>query len=125
MRIASIVRSLAVIVLFAALVLAHSGGLDSDGGHYNRKLGGYHFHRGPLAGQSFADRNEALRALRHAQEPRTARPSNEQRKEQTVYITRTGHKYHRAGCSYLRSRIPIKLSDAISRGYTACSRCFR
>ena len=43
--------------------------------------------------------------------------------EVTVYITRTGSKYHRAGCRYLRqSMIPIKLSDAKKR-YGACSVC--
>jgi hypothetical protein len=42
---------------------------------------------------------------------------------QTVHITRTGHKYHSAGCSYLKSDIPIDLKDAVSRGYTPCSRC--
>lgn len=42
----------------------------------------------------------------------------------TVYITRTGRKYHRAGCRYLRkSKIPISLKDAIKRGYTPCSVC--
>lgn len=42
----------------------------------------------------------------------------------TVYITRTGKKYHRAGCSYLRrSKIPISLIEALARGYTPCSRC--
>lgn len=41
-----------------------------------------------------------------------------------VYITTTGKKYHRAGCSYLkRSAIPIKKSEAVKRGYTPCSRC--
>jgi micrococcal nuclease len=42
----------------------------------------------------------------------------------TVYITKTGSKYHRASCSYLRkSMIPISLKDAKARGYTPCSRC--
>ncbi len=42
----------------------------------------------------------------------------------TVYITRTGSKYHRGSCSYLRkSRIPISLKEAKRRGYTPCSRC--
>lgn len=42
----------------------------------------------------------------------------------TVYITRTGKKYHRGSCSYLRrSKIPISLKDAVARGYTPCSRC--
>ena len=42
----------------------------------------------------------------------------------TVYITKTGKKYHRSSCSYLRrSKIPIFLKDACARGYTPCSRC--
>jgi hypothetical protein len=42
----------------------------------------------------------------------------------TVYITRTGKKYHRAGCRYLRqSSVPIKLKDAQANGYTPCSVC--
>lgn len=42
----------------------------------------------------------------------------------TVYITRTGGKYHSYGCGYLsRSCIEISLYDAVNRGYTPCSRC--
>ena len=42
----------------------------------------------------------------------------------TVYITKTGKKYHRGSCSYLRSsKIPISLKNAVARGYTPCSRC--
>ncbi len=41
----------------------HGGGLDGLGCHHNRKLGGYHCHRGPLAGQGFTSKSEALRAL--------------------------------------------------------------
>lgn len=42
----------------------------------------------------------------------------------TVYVTKTGDKYHRSSCSYLRnSKISINKNDAISQGYTACSRC--
>lgn len=45
-------------------------------------------------------------------------------KEVTVYITRTGAKYHQSYCSYLRrSSIPIGKKQAIAEGYTACSRC--
>lgn len=44
---------------------------------------------------------------------------------QVVHITRTGHKYHLAGCRYLsRSDIPISLSDAIAQGYEPCKICF-
>ncbi|MBA7557027.1 hypothetical protein ES705_49756 [subsurface metagenome] len=42
----------------------------------------------------------------------------------TVYITKTGKKYHRGSCSYLRrSKIPISLKNACARGHTPCSRC--
>ena len=48
----------------------------------------------------------------------------EDENSQTVYITDTGSKYHRAGCQYLRrSSHAITKSNAISRGYGACSRC--
>lgn len=41
-----------------------------------------------------------------------------------VYVTRTGEKYHRESCSYLRqSKIETTLSEAIEDGYTPCSRC--
>ena len=41
----------------------------------------------------------------------------------TVYVTKTGTKYHVANCGYLRdSSIPIKLSEAVKL-YTLCARC--
>jgi hypothetical protein len=41
----------------------------------------------------------------------------------TVYVTKTGAKYHRAGCSSLRkSSIPMGLSQAAAR-YGACKNC--
>jgi hypothetical protein len=50
--------------------------------------------------------------------------SRQDRQEETVYITRTGKKYHRDGCRYLsQSKIPIKKKDAIARGYEACKVC--
>lgn len=42
----------------------------------------------------------------------------------TVYVTKTGEKYHRAGCQYLsQSSIAKELRDAISLGYEPCSVC--
>ena len=55
--------SLSVVVLTAGPVLAHSGGLDAYGCHHDRKHGGYHCHRGPLAGQEFASKDEMLATL--------------------------------------------------------------
>lgn len=60
------------IILFVLLSLticwqasAHGGGIDGYGGHHNRKQGGYHFHRGPLAGQNFSSKEEAIAALKN------------------------------------------------------------
>lgn len=42
----------------------------------------------------------------------------------TVYITKTGSKYHRDGCRYLRqSQIAIEKDKAVSQGYSPCSVC--
>jgi hypothetical protein len=41
----------------------------------------------------------------------------------TVYITRTGEKYHRGSCRYLRqSKIAVTLAEA-RKGYAPCSVC--
>jgi endonuclease G len=41
-----------------------------------------------------------------------------------VYITKTGEKYHRDSCQYLRrSKIETTLGAAVSLGYDPCSRC--
>ena len=40
---------------------AHGGGLDRYGCHHDRKAGGYHCHRGPCAGKSFASQEAMIR----------------------------------------------------------------
>jgi len=42
---------------------------------------------------------------------------------QVVYRTRTGKKYHRSGCSYLKSKIETTVSAAQAMGLGPCSRC--
>lgn len=45
------------------------------------------------------------------------------REKQKVYVTKSGTKYHREGCSSLRnSRIAISLDEAAKK-YNPCSRC--
>ena len=44
-------------------------------------------------------------------------------RETIVHVTETGNRYHRAGCSYLKSDIPITLEKAVRRGNLPCSRC--
>ena len=56
--------------------------------------------------------------------PAPAEPSPSPVQSETVYITHTGKKYHRAGCRHLqKSQIPISLDDAKAKGYTACKSC--
>lgn len=51
-------------------------------------------------------------------------PENNQSSGTTVHITKTGEKYHSAGCQYLRkSDIEVSLSEAKARGLTPCSKC--
>lgn len=53
----------------------------------------------------------------------TPAPPQTQNKEVTVYVTKTGEKYHSAGCRYLsKSQIPISLSAA-KASYGPCSVC--
>ena len=42
---------------------------------------------------------------------------------QVVYRTNTGKKYHRSGCSYLKSKIETTVSGAKAMGLEPCSRC--
>jgi phosphatidylserine/phosphatidylglycerophosphate/cardiolipin synthase-like enzyme len=57
--------------------------------------------------------------------PTVAQPQpSPQASADTVYITKTGTKFHRAGCRYLaRSSIPISRKDAEARGYAPCKVC--
>lgn len=59
-----------------------------------------------------------------APDPAPAEPPPSPVQSETVYITQTGKKYHRAGCRHLqKSQIPISLDDAKAKGYTACKSC--
>ena len=42
----------------------------------------------------------------------------------TVYVTKSGKKFHRSGCSSLsKSKIPILYENATADGYTPCGKC--
>lgn len=43
--------------------------------------------------------------------------------EKTVYITKTGKKFHCQNCYHLKSCISIDKSEAIRLGYTPCKIC--
>lgn len=62
--------------------------------------------------------------LASSHSPAFAKTKISDKKEYVVYITRTGKKYHRAGCRYLRqSSYEISKSDAIQQGYSPCKVC--
>lgn len=44
---------------------------------------------------------------------------------QTVYVTKSGDKYHLENCRYLRlrSKIPINIANAREEGYDPCKTC--
>jgi hypothetical protein len=84
LRMKSVVKQIicAAILIGACLVvtlgaLAHGGGLDTLGCHHDRQRGGYHCHRGPLAGRSFKDKAEAEKALLELQKPSPPPASSE------------------------------------------------
>lgn len=92
-------------------------------GEYNldATLGIEKYEQAVVEAQAEAAR-QAAEAARRSQQ--AAQSSASQNTSYTVYITRTGEKYHRSGCRYLRqSKIAIDRSAAIRQGYTPCSVC--
>ncbi len=59
-----------------------------------------------------------------ATEPRSASAQASAPLESTVYITRSGHRFHRSNCRYLNlSKISIDKVEAEKNGYSACLVC--
>ena len=106
---------LLVSIIFTSLILlpptfSHPGRTDANGGHYNRKTGEYHYHNKPTSNTTAPTYKESIQDTKNI--------------EGIVYITKTGKRYHSAGCRYLsKSKISIDIKEAISREYTACSIC--
>lgn len=45
---------------------------------------------------------------------------------QVYYVTASGKKYHKVGCSYLTKSVrEVTYDEILSGGYTACSRCIK
>ena len=54
----------------------------------------------------------------------SANATQSETEEVMVHITKTGKKYHSAGCSYLKeSDTEVSLEDAKAMGLTPCSKC--
>ena len=80
--------------------------------------------RGLWAAESPVAPREFRRSLKLAAKPKPTPNAGPNRPDtQTVFVTRTGSKYHREGCRHLsRSKRPISLNDA-SRRYSPCKVC--
>lgn len=51
-------------------------------------------------------------------------PSTDERVSAEYYVTKSGTKYHRDGCTYLsKSKIPMSYEEIVAKGYKPCSRC--
>lgn len=73
---------------------------------------------------SGSDSGKEANSLKDTTEKEGTAESKTETQEITVYITKTGDKYHSEGCQYLKkSKTPISLNDAKNKGYTPCSRC--
>lgn len=67
---------------------------------------------------------QAKQAAAKASKKSASSTSSTQSNSKIVYITKTGGKYHSAGCRYLKkSSISTTLSSALAQGYSACSVC--
>jgi methylphosphotriester-DNA--protein-cysteine methyltransferase len=58
-----------------------------------------------------------------------AKQQNEQtnKKEEVVYATKNGEKYHKESCPFIKNRETTAISenDAVSKGLKPCGRCFK
>jgi hypothetical protein len=75
--------------LLTALASAHPGGLDSKGGHTDRKTGSYHTHKTP----------PAVAPKQQEAEPETA----DNPKEKSHWITSSSGIRHNSKCRYFQT----------------------
>jgi len=75
-------------------------------------------------GSASPSQSEPSSQSQHSESQKLEQPQQSTAPSMTVYITKTGEKYHRDGCQYLaKSKIAISLDDAKARGYGPCSKC--
>lgn len=102
------------LTLALAAVLCVATAVIGFGGEYIKTLFGAHAPASALVNTAAA-----------AEPPTKAAPAPEpKRQEVTVYVTRTGERYHRGSCQHLHSsKIPMTLTEAKRQGYTPCQVC--
>ncbi|MDA9779049.1 YHYH domain-containing protein [Rubripirellula sp.] len=74
-----------MITLMLFSLLAHGGGLDSQGGHFNRKTGQYHFHDGiGGGGRSYSEKE--YQRLPPIDKPKPSRSKNVREDQETTLL---------------------------------------
>lgn len=77
-----------------------------------------------IAEQRKKERQKQLAEQKKKEEEKQQQATTEQKEEQ-VWIPSTGTKYHsNQYCSNMESPSQVSISDAKSRGYTACKKCY-
>jgi competence protein ComEA len=66
-------------LLFVYVAWPHGGGLDDNGCHHDNKVGEYHCHQGPHAGETFASKDDMLKGTSGQPMDRPERPERSER----------------------------------------------
>lgn len=107
-------------MIVLCLLLAGCGPADTPTGPSSASTPGGQ--DGLTVSEMFPDRSST--DAEEPDDPPEDEPEEPDKQTVTVYVTKTGEKYHVSGCQYLsKSKIAIDLDDAIAEGYTACSKC--
>lgn len=69
--------------------------------------------------------NSGGEAPEEGEETESVEESYKKLQQSTVYVTKYGIKYHKSSCRYLaKSKIPLKIEDALKKGYEPCKKCY-
>jgi hypothetical protein len=124
--------SITICLLLSSLgspLLAHRGGQDAYGGHNERATGTYHFHSGPLAGQTFSSKAEAIQAINTVGGTHQTETNLNDNRELIFVGSIKSNKYHYPSCQWAKKIHPNNLitfpsaRDAQSKGYVPCKVC--
>lgn len=93
--------------------------ITSDGDEITFQTGA----TGEQSTTSDADQQEVAESV--TEQDSSENEMDEMQNEEEVYVTASGSKYHKEGCSYLNGDYSaVSLERAIEEGYTPCSRCY-
>jgi len=59
-----LILAVPAVLLMSAVALAHPGGRDAYGGHYDKEKGSYHVHEGPLEGRTYKNQENMIKVLK-------------------------------------------------------------